>query len=326
MSRRFLFVVSALVVLAAVPAARASGPMPLAVQGGPGVVGPGGKLRYTAVPAGADTVLTAVSVADGTLRRTLDQPGQLGIPQVVYGGSAADGVSADGRTLVLESTGMPGSETSFRIVDLRRMYVREYFTLQGAWAYDALSPDGRILYLIRYTSTSDLTRYVVRAYDTVRRTLLPGRIADRTQKTWIMQGFPVARTISPGGRWVYTLYDNPGGYPFVHALDTVAGVAHCVGLPWHGSDADVYKLVVALRDGGRSLAVHTRGGPAWLTIRRGSWRISYAAPGTGFPWSWAGPGIGAGLVALAAAALLLLRRRRRREEVEERPRQELGLA
>jgi len=31
----------------------------------------------------------------------------------------------------------------------------------------------------------------------------------------------MTRTTSVDGRWVFTLYQNPGGYPFVHALDTV---------------------------------------------------------------------------------------------------------
>ena len=52
---------------------------------------------------------------------------------------------------------------------------------------------------------------------------MPGRIADKTQKGWVMQGWPTARATTADGRWVYTLYSNPGGYPFVHALDTVRG-------------------------------------------------------------------------------------------------------
>jgi hypothetical protein len=322
MSRWIRLVVPALVLLAAAPAARASGPMPLAVQGGPGVVSPDGKLRYTAVPAGLDTVLTVVSTADGTLRHAVTQDGAVGIPRVDYGRAGSDGISADGRTLVLQSAAF-GAPTSFRIVDLRRLDVRDAFTLRGAFAYDALSPTGRTLYLIQYAAQDDLTHYVVRAYDTVRNRLLPGRIADRTQKTWVMQGFPVTRTTSPGGRWVYTLYSNPGGYPFVHALDTVAGVAHCVGLPWHGSEADLYKLVLSLRDGGRTLSVSPPGGRPWVDVARGSWRISY--PGAaGFPWRWVGPGIAGGLALLSAAALLL-RRRLRRDDRRHAGR-ELGLA
>jgi hypothetical protein len=42
----------------------------------------------------------------------------------------------------------------------------------------------------------------------------------------------MARATSSDGRYVYTVYANSGGYPFVHALDTVAGRAHCIGIPW----------------------------------------------------------------------------------------------
>ena len=38
-----------------------------------------------------------------------------------------------------------------------------------------------------------------------------------------MRGYPLARTSSSGGAWVYTLYE--GDEPFVHALDTVHGRA-----------------------------------------------------------------------------------------------------
>ena len=85
------------------------------------------------------------------------------------------------------------------------------------------------MYLIQYThpQTGNLTHYIVRGYDLRTNRLLPGRIADRTQKGWVMKGSPLTRMWSARGRWVYTLYENPGGYPFIHALDTKRGVAHC---------------------------------------------------------------------------------------------------
>src|SRR5579862_7396280 len=82
-----------------------------------------------------------------------------------------------------------------------------------------------------------------------------------------MQGSPVTRTTSADGRWVYTLYTNQGGYPFVHALDTVLGVAHCVGLPMRNQTAiDDAKLVLH----GSTLSV-SRGSSS--TRRRGTSRV-----------------------------------------------------
>jgi hypothetical protein len=99
--------------------------------------------------------------------------------------------------------------------------------------------------------------------------LLPGRIADRAQKSWVMQGRATARATTADGRWVYTLYANPGGYPFVHALDTVKAVAHCVGIPWPAADASqqgVYKLLLSIE--GPKLKV----GP-YATIDRRTFRV-----------------------------------------------------
>jgi hypothetical protein len=50
-----------------------------------------------------------------------------------------------------------------------------------------------------------------------------------------MHGYPVTRAASTDARWVYTLYQQPGGYPFVHALDAVTRTAVCIGLPWRGN-------------------------------------------------------------------------------------------
>ena len=112
-----------------------------------------------------------------------------------------------------------------------------------------------------------------RAYDLRSGTLLPGRVADKAQKSWVMQGWAVARTTTADGRWAYTLYMNPGGYPFVHALDTVRGVAHCVGLPWTAANQDaVSEFTLAVR-GGR-LLVRWSDGRTWRTVDRRTWRVS----------------------------------------------------
>jgi hypothetical protein len=187
--------------------------------------------------------------------------------------------------------------------------------LKGDFAYDALSPDAKRLYLIQRVDANDQSRYVVRGYDLVHGRLLPGRIADRTQRSWVMQGYSTSRVTSADGRWVYTLYDNPGGFPFVHALDTVRGVAHCIGLPWFGSETAVYNMRLGLKDGGRTLAVHWLSGKPWLAVSTSTWRVS--PDRRGFPGLWAAVGGTAGAGVLAAGALLLLRRRRSQEFHEE---------
>src|ERR671935_2819278 len=117
-----------------------------------------------------------------------------------------------------------------------------------------------MLYLIQHVSATDLSRYVVRAYNLDADRLLPGRIADRTQKGWVMTGYAVTRTTSADSRWVYTLYRNDGGYPFVHALDTVDGKAHCIGVPWTGSQDGLAYVRLALRDSGSRLLIYHRDG------------------------------------------------------------------
>ena len=144
----------------------------------------------------------------------------------------AGGLSLDGRTLVLQST--PSARRRASSCSTRTATAcRQRFTLRGTYSFDALSPDASRLYLIdRVDPSVNLSRYIVKAYDLQTNRLLPGRIADRTQKGWVMQGDAATRTTSLDGRWVYTLYMNPGGTPFIHALDTVRGVAHCIGIPW----------------------------------------------------------------------------------------------
>jgi hypothetical protein len=156
------------------------------------------------------------------------------------------------------------------------------------------------LYLVQYLH-GQLDHYVVRAYDLHGDRLLPGRIADRTQRSWVMQGSPVTRTTSVDGRWVYTLYQNPGGYPFVHALDTVRGSAHCVGLPLTDQRA-----IGALRlhlDGAK-LVVDARRG-ALYAIDTATWRLSRPATSRS-SWPWL---VGAALLAALALVYGLSRKK-----------------
>ncbi|MHB8470932.1 MAG: hypothetical protein ACYDCH_14430, partial [Gaiellaceae bacterium] len=296
MVRRTVLCLIVLAALAAAPAGAAGGPGPFAVQGGLGVLSRDGSTRFLVMPANGnqESLLELVSTKDASVQRWVDIRGSYGIPTIAYG-SGGDSLSHDGRSLVLATTSSPPS--SFLVYDTRTLGLRNMVTLPGMFAFDALSPDGRRMYLIQYTLAKygDLAHYIVRAYDLRTHTLLPGRIADKTQKSWVMDGYPLTRTSSVDGRWVYTLYQNGGnGYPFIHALDTVRGVAHCVGLPIAGGElGGLYNIVLSLRRG--TLAVHWRSGRPFLDVNTATWRVTPAT--RSLPWLW---------IALGAAALLLL--------------------
>jgi hypothetical protein len=305
--------------LVAAPVAPADGGPFFVTQGGKGVVNHATGLHYVAVSDRAHgTLLETFDAANGVFG-WVRLHGSWGTPVIGY--SIGEGLSRDGRTLVLASDGSPyASPSRFLVLDARRMKVIRTIALKGTFAFDALSPDASRMYLIQYThaASNDLTHYIVRGYDTRTNRLLPGKIADRSEDEKTMAGTAVTRTTNADGRWVYTLYQKPSGEPFVHALDTVAGAAYCIDLP---KNRGLYNIVLSLRDHGRTLAVHWRSGRPWLNVATGSWEISY--PGSGFPWAWVA-GIGGGLVFLATAALVL--RCRRGEELQEHAGQELGLA
>ena len=151
MSRRIGLCLVVLGVLGLAPVARADGPPQYAAQGGFGVASPDGGLHYVALGAGRSTALETIT-ADGLVNST-SLKGSWGIPMVTY--SHAAGLSRDGRTLILQSTGFP--PTRFLVLDARRLLVQDRFTLNGNFSFDALSPDASRLYLIQRVDTTDLS-------------------------------------------------------------------------------------------------------------------------------------------------------------------------
>jgi hypothetical protein len=324
MHRLALWLAAVLAALSLAPVALADGPV-YVTQGGTGVASENGTLHYVALSNGrGGTLLVKIHSADSEVYGSMSIPGSWGTALIGNGGESGQGLSRDGRTLVLAGTTGPlVSPSRFLVVDPTQSRVLERITLPGSFTFDALSPNASRMYLIQYThaASNDLTDYVVRAYDLRTNRLLPGKIAARDEdgNEPAMAGYALARTTSADGRWVYTLYQKPSGMPFVHALDTVAGVAHCIDLP---ANRGLYNVVLSLRNHDRTLAVHWRSGRPWLDVAVGSWRISQ--PGGSFPWAWAGAAIAGALTLLAGGALLL--RHRRRQELEQHAGQELGLA
>ena len=223
-----------LLVLAVAREARAVGPSLPAVTGGPGLESFDGTTTYTARLNGLGSTTTLRVRVRGRLLRSGTLAGAWGIQLATLGG-ALTGLSPNGRVLVLSDNVQAGgalrAHSRFAVIDTRTLDRRATIGLDGDYSVDALSPDGRYLYLIHHVSRSDATRYRVQAYDLTARRLLPGVIADKSQAGWTMAGYPVARTTSRDGGWVYTLYRQNHNYPFVHALDAATRTAVCVGIP-----------------------------------------------------------------------------------------------
>jgi hypothetical protein len=184
------------------------------------------------VPAPGGTAVVQIDKAGGAVNSFAALHGAWGIAQVANDGSTG-GLSADGTTLVLSRTTQTffPARSRFALVNPVKMRLQRVVTLQGAFYFDAISPDGGTMYLIELTSPRNVLHYVVRAYDLRHDRLVPGAIVDKSEPDERMAGFPIARATSGDGVWAYTLYQKPRGALFVHALNTQAGLAHCIDLP-----------------------------------------------------------------------------------------------
>src|SRR5690349_12362155 len=236
--------------------ALAVGATPGVALGGDGAVWQGHTQRFVAVPAPVGTRVTELRRAGGAGLRSQTIAGRFGIPLVAYDSSAEE-VPATSPNVVLEERTNPGGlarRTSFVVLSTRDLHVVRRFTLAGAYAFDALSPDGATLYLARHASRAHITRYTVRAYDIPSGRLFPGVIADRTEHEWRMDGMPVTRLQTAGGSWAYTLYQGGEDGAFVHALDTNARTARCIDIPGMRNRA-VMAMRLRLADSGRRLVI-----------------------------------------------------------------------
>jgi hypothetical protein len=289
------FVLVILVAALAAPAAHADGLPVLGVDvGSEGVSVPGSDSRFVALAAPPGTVVARIALRGGRVLNFRYLARRYTVPAVAYDGSVG-GLSADGHTLVLLEPRMrfPRARTRLRVLDAKTLRTRDTIDLQGDFSFDAISPDGALLYLVHYLSADDPTYYEVRAYDVRQGRLLPEPIVDPSETGEQMRGTPITRTTSPDGRWAYTLYDG-NGEPFVHALDTVGRTARCIDL--HGlAGRDLTGARLVLERG--SLSIRLRGRTLAAAPRE--------AKQAGFPWVSVGVGL---LVAVGGAGIAVHRR------------------
>jgi hypothetical protein len=220
--------------------------------GGRGIATADGALRYVARQRAGVTTVAAID-RDGQIARTGSVTGFVGIPRVAFDGSLG-GLAFDGPSLVLAAPAPVSGRSRFVVLATPSLRVKRTVTLRGSWSFDAISPDGANLYLVEHARAGSAT-YRVRAYDLLRGRLVREAVIDPRLGGRAMSGMPVTQAFGPGAVWVYTLYQKPGGLPFVHALDTVRGKALCIELPWRGDQGRLFD--VRLRVQGRSLVLRS---------------------------------------------------------------------
>ena len=241
------------------PAAGAAGPpLPSSASGRAGSVAPGGSERLIARRAGLNTVVTAVRRGDRRVLRSRKISGHWSVAPVTLMG-ATTGLSADGRVLVLARPEryFPPTSSAFAVLDARRLEVRRRIPLAGFFTLDAISPDGRWVYLIQYPGENVLD-YRVRALDTSTGRLAQRDVVDPREPDEQMGGLPMARVVSPDGRFAYTLYSG-GEEVFVHGLDTVGRTAACIDIAELAPDTDLSGFRLDLSPDGRRLRVLDHG-------------------------------------------------------------------
>lgn len=260
-SGRFIAAVAA-VGMAVAPAA-VSQP---AAKGGPGadasgkasILTPSGKVRIFAKPKRDSTVIRRVDVASGeTLHSFTFYGHRLGIPYVSFAPQTG-GLTPDGRTLVLAEPYAfpPGQKDSeFVVLDARTLALRAVIELDGAFSFDAISPDARTLYLVEHLSTQDVYRYQVRALDVKTRKLVREPVVDRSEPGERMAGIAQHREADRDGTWVYTLYTRLKDAPFIHALNTRERRAVCIDLPLPEGQDPHRRTLLAMSPDGTTLKV-----------------------------------------------------------------------
>jgi hypothetical protein len=186
-----------------------------------GLLSADGRVFVSRVRAKAKrTTIARFDARTGTLLRASSVPGWW---QVV-------GLSAGGSRVIM-------ARHSRRTTELRDAGTR--FLLQGNYEVEALSPDGRRLFLVHWRDRG----YALEQLDLASRRLSPTPLDEPDEK---MSGSAMNAVATRDGRWLLTLYSKPDGSSFIHALDLRSGIAHCVDLPLKGDYGTVMATALTL--------------------------------------------------------------------------------
>jgi hypothetical protein len=194
-----------------------------------GLASADGRVFVSAARAKSGTTVARYALPSGRL---------LGVTRVPWR-VVLQAVSADGRRVVLGGVGTPRST---RLVVLDRYRVARTVTLRGAYESETVSPDGTKLFLIHWLKN----RYELKLYDFAERRLLATPTLEPDGSLEKMVGQAWTGVATRNGRWLLTLYVKGDGTAFVHALDLVRGVGHCLDVPGHAGPLEIGAATLVL--------------------------------------------------------------------------------
>jgi hypothetical protein len=187
--------------------------------------------RYYAVSQSAGGArLMALDPASGSTLAQVTLPAGYAVPNIAFQGPTA-GISPNGQWLALTGQVHATSgaiTTNFLVGSSSLTNSFKTIHVNGDFVFDALSNDGRSLYLIQ--KMTDANHYRVRLYDVSAGSLTPQVVADKREPNEPMNGIRGDSAADPTGNHVYTVYIRAAG-PFIHALPLDQPIAWCVDLP-----------------------------------------------------------------------------------------------
>lgn len=199
---------------------------------------------------GDDTIVREITVQPDLPSVSRTVAGQWRLP-TIGGDTLPVGVSRDGSTVVLVEDARPADATTTRFAVLAAGAATRILELPGSLEFDALSPDGSILYVVEHLVGPPEAHYQVRAVDLPAGLMRDDVIADKRNLDESMGGWPITQARHDNGV-VFTLYRG-AKHPFIHALNTNEAWAICLDLPEIGADdtdaAADWGLATSRRDG-----------------------------------------------------------------------------
>jgi len=192
--------------------------------------------------------LKAIDPASGRTIAQATIPASYSLPDIASQGPTA-GISPNGQWLALTQK---GTSTNFLVGSSSLTDSFKTIHVNGDFVFDALSNDGKSLYLIQ--KMTDPNHYQVRLYDVAAGALMPQPVVDKREPNEPMNGIRGDSAADSTGNYVYTVYIRDGG-PFIHALPLDEPIAWCVDLPSTASNdmERQFHWALALSRDGRTL-------------------------------------------------------------------------